>query len=51
MPHRSHYLDALRAVDLSACQVDALTATVEVQAGYAGLVALSQARAGPPAGG
>ncbi|MBN7794646.1 hypothetical protein [Microbacterium esteraromaticum] len=36
---------------LSACQIDALTATVEVRAGYAGLVALSRARAGPPAGG
>ncbi|MEJ1088999.1 helicase [Microbacterium sp. Mu-80] len=33
---------------LSACRIDALTATVEVRSAYSGLVAVSRARAGPP---
>lgn len=30
------------------CRIDGLTATVEVRSAYAGLVAASRARAGPP---
>ena len=44
-------LGALRAdagVELVACAVDGLVATVQVQAMYAGLPAVSRARAGPP---
>ena len=33
---------------LHACQIDGLTATVEVRSAYAGLVAVARARAGPP---
>lgn len=33
---------------LSACTIDAFTATVQVRSAYAGLVAVSWARAGPP---
>ena len=33
---------------VSSCRIDALTATVEVRSAYAGLVAVSRARAGPP---
>lgn len=33
---------------LSQCRIDGLAATVEVRSAYAGLVAVSRARAGPP---
>ncbi|MGF2950308.1 Rv3654c family TadE-like protein [Microbacterium alcoholitolerans] len=33
---------------LSHCRIDGLAATVEVKSAYAGLVAASRARAGPP---
>lgn len=36
---------------LAACTVEGLSATVEVRAAYAGLVAVSRARAGQPEGG
>lgn len=35
---------------LTACTIRAFVATVEVQAAYAGLAAVSRARAGPPEG-
>ena len=35
---------------LTACTIQAFVATVEVQAAYAGLAAVSRARAGPPEG-
>lgn len=35
---------------LTDCAVDGLVATVQVQAAYAGLAAVSRARAGPPEG-
>ncbi|WP_353113878.1 Rv3654c family TadE-like protein [Microbacterium sp.] len=35
---------------LSGCLVEGLVATVEVRAAYAGLAAVSRARAGPPEG-
>ncbi|WP_435746614.1 Rv3654c family TadE-like protein [Microbacterium sp. PMB16] len=35
---------------LSGCTIEGFVATVEVQAAYAGLAAVSRARAGPPEG-
>jgi len=35
---------------LTGCELDGLVATVQVQAAYAGLAAVSRARAGPPEG-
>ncbi|MDF2560940.1 MAG: helicase [Microbacterium sp.] len=35
---------------LTGCSLEGLVATVEVQAAYAGLAAVSRARAGPPEG-
>ncbi|MGO2746354.1 helicase [Microbacterium sp.] len=35
---------------LSDCTIDGLVATVQVEAAYAGLAAVSRARAGPPEG-
>lgn len=35
---------------LTACEISGLVATVQVQAKYAGLAAVSRARAGPPEG-
>jgi secretion/DNA translocation related TadE-like protein len=39
---------AASGADLVACAVDGLVATVQVQAAYAGMHAVSRARAGPP---
>ena len=36
--------------DLTGCVLEGFVATVEVQAAYAGLAAVSRARAGPPEG-
>lgn len=40
---------AASGATLTACAIDGFVATVEVEAGYAGLAAISRARAGPPA--
>ncbi|MFD5213104.1 helicase [Microbacterium sp. NPDC058345] len=42
---------AASGATLSACTVEGVRATVEVEAAYAGLVAVSRARAGQPEGG
>lgn len=41
---------AASGVSLTACRIDGLTATVQVSAAYAGLEAVSRARAGQPEG-
>lgn len=41
---------AASGVTLTGCSVDGLVATVQVSAAYAGLAAVSRARAGPPEG-
>lgn len=41
---------AASGAHLTACEVSGLVATVTVEAKYAGLAAVSRARAGPPAG-
>ncbi|MBT2473996.1 helicase [Microbacterium sp. ISL-103] len=41
---------AASAATLTSCSLDGFVATVEVKAAYAGLAAVSRARAGPPEG-
>jgi secretion/DNA translocation related TadE-like protein len=41
---------AASGATLSSCEIDGFVATVQVQAAYAGLAAVSRARAGPPEG-
>lgn len=41
---------AASGATLASCTIDGLVATVQVQAAYAGLAAVSRARAGPPEG-
>ena len=41
---------AASGATLTGCAVDGFVATVQVQAAYAGLAAVSRARAGPPEG-
>lgn len=41
---------AASGVQLIACSLDGFVATVQVQAAYAGIAAVSRARAGPPEG-
>ncbi|WP_226531512.1 helicase [Microbacterium paraoxydans] len=41
---------AASGADLTGCTLEGFVATVEVQSAYAGLAAVSRARAGPPEG-
>lgn len=41
---------AASGASIDSCTVDGVVATVQVQAAYAGLAAVSRARAGPPEG-